>query len=202
MMSVTTKATIASFGGKLLKLTHNASTTNCEMGFNLFLPPQTLKNPSHKVPLLIYLAGLTCTGDNGAEKGFFQHAASEKGIAVLYPDTSPRTLSNLEQANGLDPLIRNPGGLKIQGEDDDYDFGSGAGFYVDATKSPWAKGYKMYSYITSELPKTVFDNFKEVDGERVSIFGHSMGGHGALSLVSEADGGMETGGADAENVSS
>jgi len=85
------------------------------------------------------------------------------------------------------------GGLKIQGEDDDYDFGSGAGFYVDATKSPWSKGYKMYSYITSELPKTVFENFKEVDGERVSIFGHSMGGHGALSLVSETNTGMEKG---------
>lgn len=76
------------------------------------------------------------------------------------------------------------GGLKIQGEDDSYDFGSGAGFYVDATKSPWNKEYRMYSYITSELPKTVFDNFKEVDPDRVSIFGHSMGGHGALTLVS------------------
>ena len=80
-------------------------------------------------------------------------------------------------------LILNQGGLKIQGEDDAYDFGSGAGFYVDATKEPWSKGYKMYSYITSELPKTVFENFKQVDAERVSIFGHSMGGHGALSLV-------------------
>lgn len=162
-MSVQTKATIASFGGKLLKLSHNASSTNCEMAFNLYLPPQTTTNPLHKVPLLIYLAGLTCTGDNGAEKGFFQHAASEKGIAVLYPDTSPR-------------------GLKIEGEDESFDFGSGAGFYVDATKSPWNKGYKMYSYITSELPTTVFDNFKQVDSERVSIFGHSMGGHGALTL--------------------
>ena len=90
-MAVTTKATIASFGGKLLKCAHNASTTNCEMAFNLYLPPQATINPLHKVPLLIYLAGLTCTGDNGAEKGFFQHAASQKGIAVLYPDTSPRT---------------------------------------------------------------------------------------------------------------
>lgn len=89
-MSVQTKATIASFGGKLLKLVHNATTTNCEMGFNLYLPPQTTINPLYKVPLMIYLAGLTCTGDNGAEKGFFQHAASQKGIAILYPDTSPR----------------------------------------------------------------------------------------------------------------
>ena len=92
-MSVQTKATIASFGGKLLKLVHNATTTNCEMGFNLYLPPQTTINPLHKVPLIIYLAGLTCTGDNGAEKGFFQHAASQKGIAILYPDTSPRACS-------------------------------------------------------------------------------------------------------------
>lgn len=100
-MSVQTKATIASFGGKLLKLTHNASTTNCEMGFNLYLPPQATSNTSHKVALLIYLAGLTCTGDNGAEKGFFQHKASEKGIAVLYPDTSPRASAPI-------PAIVNP----------------------------------------------------------------------------------------------
>lgn len=83
---------------------------------------------------------------------------------MLYPDTSPR-------------------GLNIQGEDDAYDFGSGAGFYVDATKEPWKKGYRMYSYITEELPKTVFKEFAQVDGERVSVFGHSMGGHGALTLV-------------------
>lgn len=188
-MSVQTKATIASFGGKLLKLSHNASSTNCEMAFNLYLPPQTTTNPLHKVPLLIYLAGLTCTGDNGAEKGFFQHAASEKGIAVLYPDTSPRNLPSppLGRFGLFDNqiLISRSGGLKIEGEDESFDFGSGAGFYVDATKPPWNKGYKMYSYITSELPTTVFDNFKQVDSERVGIFGHSMGGHGALTLVSD-----------------
>lgn len=86
-MSVTTKATIASFGGKLLKLSHAATSTKCEMNFNLFLPPQA---QSSKVPLLIYLSGLTCTADNCSEKGFFQHGASKHGIAVLYPDTSPR----------------------------------------------------------------------------------------------------------------
>ena len=164
-MSVTIKATIASFGGKLLKLAHNAKTTSCEMNFNLYLPPQVTTNSLHRAPLLIYLAGLTCTGDNGAEKGFFQHQASQSGLAVLYPDTSPR-------------------GLKIEGEDESYDFGSGAGFYVDAVKEPWRKGYNMYSYITDELPKTVFEEFKQIDSERVSIFGHSMGGHGALTLVS------------------
>lgn len=102
-MSVKTNATIASFGGKLLKLSHQASTTNCEMAFNLYLPPQATSNSLHKVPLLIWLSGLTCTGDNCAEKGFFQHGASKKGIAVLYPDTSPRTL----------PLRSNPYSTKL-----------------------------------------------------------------------------------------
>lgn len=86
-MSFKTTATIASFGGKLLKLTHDASTVGCEMALNLYLPPKA--SAEKKVPVIFYLAGLTCTGDNGAEKGFFQSAASEKGIAVVYPDTSP-----------------------------------------------------------------------------------------------------------------
>ena len=79
--------------------------------------------------------------------------------------------------------VTSPRGLKIAGEDDAYDFGSGAGFYVDAIKEPWSKGYKMYTYITEELPKTVFEEFPQIDAQRVSIFGHSMGGHGALTLV-------------------
>ncbi|MCJ1400418.1 hypothetical protein MMC11_003623 [Xylographa trunciseda] len=162
-MAFQTKATIASFGGQLLKLTHAASTTSCEMALNLFLPPAVTLNPLHKVPVLFFLAGLTCTGDNCAEKGFFQHGAAQHGIAVVYPDTSPR-------------------GLQIAGEDDAYDFGSGAGFYVDATQAPWDKGYKMASYITSELPKALFAHFKQLDSSRVSITGHSMGGHGALTL--------------------
>ena len=87
-MSFKTSATIASFGGKLLKLTHDASTTGCEMALNLYLPPQA--KATHKVPVIYYLAGLTCTGDNGAEKGFFQYGASQNGIAVVFPDTSPR----------------------------------------------------------------------------------------------------------------
>ncbi|KAL8736617.1 MAG: hypothetical protein Q9181_002315 [Wetmoreana brouardii] len=117
------------------------------MAFNIYLPRQATINQLYKAPLLIYLAGLTCTPDNGAEKGFFQHAASQKGIAVLYPDTSPR-------------------GLQVQGEDDSYDFGTGAGFYLDATQEPWSKGYNMYSYITSELPSTVFSAFPQIDGSR------------------------------------
>jgi S-formylglutathione hydrolase FrmB len=88
-MAFKTTATIASFGGKLLKLSHSASSTGCEMAVNLYLPPQTTAK-AQKVPVLFYLAGLTCTGDNGAEKGFFQYGASQKGIAIVYPDTSPR----------------------------------------------------------------------------------------------------------------
>ncbi|KAI9681455.1 MAG: hypothetical protein M1817_002739 [Caeruleum heppii] len=162
-MAFTTKASIASFGGKLLKLSHHASSTQCEMALNLYLPPHASSGSNQKVPVLLYLAGLTCTGDNGAEKGFFQHRASQKGIAVVYPDTSPR-------------------GLKIEGEDDSYDFGSGAGFYVDSTKEPWSKGYNMYTYITEELPKALFAQFTQLDGSQMSIMGHSMGGHGALTL--------------------
>ncbi len=89
-MSFKTTATIASFGGKLLKLTHDAKTTGCQMALNLYLPPNSEKS-GQQVPVLFYLSGLTCTGDNCAEKGFFQHGASQKGIAIVYPDTSPRT---------------------------------------------------------------------------------------------------------------
>ncbi|PWY90720.1 putative esterase [Aspergillus heteromorphus CBS 117.55] len=164
-MSLTTKATIASFGGKLLKLSHPATSTKCEMAFNLYLPPAALQSSasSTKTPVLIYLSGLTCTADNCSEKGFFQHAASKKGIAVLYPDTSPR-------------------GLNVAGENDSWDFGTGAGFYVDATKAPYNDGYNMYTYVTEELPLAVFGAFPQLDSSRVSITGHSMGGHGALSL--------------------
>jgi len=194
IMSFQINATIASFGGKLLKLTHQvlqppfllplpvphlpfrlpspgpatltnliakAKSTSCEMKLNLYLPHSA--TPSTPAPMLFYLAGLTCTGDNGAEKGFLQPTASQKGIAVVYPDTSPR-------------------GLGIKGEDESYDFGSGAGFYVDATKEPWKHGYRMYSYITEELPAALCQQFKELDGGRMSLTGHSMGGHGALTL--------------------
>ncbi|EKD11905.1 uncharacterized protein L3040_004120 [Drepanopeziza brunnea f. sp. 'multigermtubi'] len=159
-MSFKTTATIASFGGKLLKLTHDAST-GCEMALNLYLPPSA--SSSAKVPVLFYLSGLTCTGDNCAEKGFFQSAASQKGIAIVYPDTSPR-------------------GLNIQGENDAYDFGTGAGFYIDATTPLYSTNYKMESYITRELPAALFAAFPALDADRVSLTGHSMGGHGALTL--------------------
>ncbi|TVY39154.1 S-formylglutathione hydrolase [Lachnellula occidentalis] len=161
-MSFKTTATIASFGGKLLKLTHTSSTLSCDMALNLYLPPSA-EASTQKIPVLFYLAGLTCTGDNGAEKGFFQKRASEKGIAVVYPDTSPR-------------------GLTIEGQDEAYDFGTGAGFYIDATRAPWSSNYKMESYITRELPSQLFASFPSLDSTRQSITGHSMGGHGALTL--------------------
>ncbi|OBT62308.1 hypothetical protein VE03_09055 [Pseudogymnoascus sp. 23342-1-I1] len=154
------QATIASFGGNLLKLEHNATSTGSTMKLNLFLPAQAEKG---KVPVIFYLAGLTCTGDNGAEKGFFQATASTHGIAIVYPDTSPR-------------------GLGVQGEDESWDFGTGAGFYLDATKGPYSAGYKMSSYITKELPIALYGQFENLDSSRVSIMGHSMGGHGALTL--------------------
>ncbi|KAK3391746.1 esterase D [Sordaria brevicollis] len=165
-MGLTVKATIASFGGKLFKLSHPSTSTGTDMAVNIYLPPSALKSPGTKVPVLIYLSGLTCTPENCSEKGFFQHGASKRGLAVVYPDTSPR-------------------GLNLPGEKDSWDFGEGAGFYVDATQEPYKKGYNMYSYITSELPKVLFgdEEFgKYLDSERVSITGHSMGGHGALSL--------------------
>ncbi len=164
IMSVTTNATIANFGGKLLKLSHDSKSVGTKMEFNVFLPPQALvSNVTSKVPVLFYLSGLTCTGNNCAEKGFFQPWAAKHGIAIVYPDTSPR-------------------GLNLPGEDDSWDFGSGAGFYINATKAPYDKNYKMYDYITEELPTVLFESFPALDSKNVSITGHSMGGHGALTL--------------------
>jgi len=159
-MALTTNTTIASFGGKLLKLSHDSALLGCKMNLNLYLPPS--KSPNEKFPVLWWLSGLTCTGDNCAEKGFFQATASHHGIAIVYPDTSPR-------------------GLDLPGEDEAADFGSGAGFYIDAAKEPWAKHYKMNSYITKELPDLLYKEFP-LNPSKVSICGHSMGGHGALCL--------------------
>lgn len=167
-MAFTTKATIASFGGKLLKLSHTSSVTGTPMAVNLFLPPQAAFSSASpkKVPVLIYLSGLTCSPENCSEKGFFQHRASQLGLAVVYPDTSPR-------------------GLDLPGEKDAWDFGEGAGFYVNATRDPWKGGYQMEEYVSSELPSALFSDQelgKYLDGDKVSITGHSMGGHGALTL--------------------
>ncbi|KAF3937228.1 hypothetical protein ABW19_dt0207484 [Dactylella cylindrospora] len=148
-MPFETNATINSFGGKLLKLSHNSIVIGSKMSLNLYLPPQAIAGT--KVPWIFYLAGLTCTGDNGAEKGFFQASAAKSGVAIVYPDTSPR------------------------------DFGRAAGFYINAGKAPWSETYKMESYIIEELYTSLPEEFS-LDKTRVSIMGHSMGGHGALTL--------------------
>jgi S-formylglutathione hydrolase len=160
-MAFTTNATINSFGGRFLKLSHKSAVTGTPMNATLYLPGSA--SSSKPAPLLIYLSGLTCTPDNVTEKGFLHAHASKLGLALLYPDTSPRELD-------------------LPGEHDSYDFGSGAGFYIDAKKDPYSKHYKMESYITNELPDLIFKEFKEIDSSRVSISGHSMGGHGALTL--------------------
>ncbi|TPX12081.1 uncharacterized protein E0L32_007196 [Thyridium curvatum] len=168
-MAFTTKASIANFGGRLLKLSHKSATTGTDMAVSVFLPAQALAGS--RVPVLIYLSGLTCSPDNCSEKGFFQHGAARHGVALVWPDTSPR-------------------GLNLPGEKDSWDFGEAASFYVDAARDPWSANYRMESYLTQELPsllfggqaKAGFEGADSLDGGRVSITGHSMGGHGALTL--------------------
>ena len=144
------------FGGILKRVKHQSQMAACEMTFAIFLPSYAAQQ---KVPALYWLSGLTCNDENFCQKaGAFKYA-EQYGLAIVCPDTSPR-------------------GLEIEGQDDAYDFGSGAGFYVDATEAPWSENYNMYSYVTSELPKLVESQFNVTD--KRSILGHSMGGHGAL----------------------
>ncbi|MEH2449708.1 MAG: S-formylglutathione hydrolase [Nostoc sp.] len=146
-----------SFGGKLGFYSHPSSTCNCEMRFAVYQPPQATQQP---VPILYFLSGLTCIEENFMVKAGAQRYAAEYGLMLVVPDTSPRNTG-------------------IPGEDDDWDFGTGAGFYVDATEEPWDQRYQMYSYVVQELPALITANFP-VQPERQGIFGHSMGGHGAL----------------------
>jgi len=146
-------------GGWLLFLSHAARTTACDMAFSVFLPPQAEHGP---VPVLYWLSGLTCTEENFMSKAGAQRFAAERGLMLVAPDTSPR-------------------GLGLPGEDADWDFGSGAGFYVNASQAPWAAHYRMYDYVVSELPEVVAANFPVASG-RAGISGHSMGGHGALVI--------------------
>ena len=139
---------------------HASSACACEMTFAVYLPPQA---KSEKVPVLWWLSGLTCTHANAMEKAGAQRAAAEHGIAVIYPDTSPR-------GDGI-------------ANDDAYDLGQGAGFYVDATEAPWAPHFKMRTYVLDELRGVIAENFPQIDLERSGISGHSMGGHGALTLA-------------------
>lgn len=145
------------WGGTQYVYSHAAESTACTMRFALFLPPQA---EVRKVPVLYWLSGLTCTEENFTVKAGAQRVAAELGLALVVPDTSPR-------------------GLNLPGEADSFDFGLGAGFYVDATVAPWSQGYRMYRYVTEELPALVEQQFP-LDAGRVGISGHSMGGHGAL----------------------
>lgn len=146
------------FGGTLGYYRHAARTTNCEMRFSVFEPPLA---HGGSAPVLWWLSGLTCTEDNFTVKAGAYQKAAELGMIVVAPDTSPR-------------------GDDVP-DDEAYDLGQGAGFYLDATVSPWAKHFNMYSYITTELPEIVFDNFPG-DVAAQGISGHSMGGHGALTI--------------------
>jgi len=149
------------FDGKMRKYSHKSKVLgDLKATFFIYLPSQA---DSQTVPVLYYLAGLTCTGENGSQKGNFAQVASERGVSIVFPDTSPR-------------------GSKIEGEDESYDFGSGAGFYVNATAEKWAKNYQMYSYVNEELPSLIEHNFNVKSG-KAGIFGHSMGGHGALVIA-------------------
>jgi S-formylglutathione hydrolase len=157
MSAIETISELKSFSGVQGVYSHASSETGTTMKFSLFRPPQAEKNP---VPVLWFLSGLTCTEENFTIKAGAQLYAAEHGLMLVAPDTSPR-------------------GLDLPGEHNDYDFGSGAGFYVNATEAPWSDNYNMYSYVTRELPDLVFGTFAG-DRSRQGIFGHSMGGHGAL----------------------
>ena len=144
-------------GGYLNRYLHESASCNCEMTFSAYLPPQA---ESGDVPAVYWLSGLTCTDDNFRVKAGAQRYAAELGLALIIPDTSPR-------------------GDEVPDVEGRYDLGQGAGFYVNATREPWARHYHMYDYVTRELPKLVEERLPVVPGMR-SISGHSMGGHGAL----------------------
>lgn len=144
------------FEGTLTRVRHASDSCNCDMTFAIFLPPQAEKSP---VPVLYWLSGLTCTDENFTQKAGAFRMAARLGLAIVAPDTSPR-------------------GTDLPGEHDSYDLGSGAGFYVNATREPWSRYYRMYDYVTKELPGLVEANFPVTDKRGIS--GHSMGGHGAL----------------------
>ena len=161
-MSIENLSVNKCFGGWHKQYSHNAKTLNCSMRFAIYLPPQASKE--NRVPVLYWLSGLTCTDENFVTKAGAQQFAAQHGVAIVAPDTSPRGEGVPDDADAA------------------YDFGLGAGFYVDATQQPWASHYQMYSYIVDELPALINAQFP-VDANRVSISGHSMGGHGALSIA-------------------
>jgi S-formylglutathione hydrolase len=150
----------ACFGGRQLFYQHDSREIGLPMKFSVFLPPQAAQGP---VPALLYLAGLTCNEETFMAKAGAQRLAAEQGLALIAPDTSPR-------------------GANVPGEADSWDFGTGAGFYLDATQAPWSRHWRMERYITAEL-LPLLASTQPIDAGRLGIFGHSMGGHGALTLA-------------------
>ena len=150
----------ACFGGTMGIYRHPSEANNCDMQFSVFVPPQA---ESRKAPVLWFLSGLTCSEETFMIKSGAQKFAAELGLILISPDTSPRG----------DDVPDDPDGA--------YDFGIAAGFYLNATQDPWAANFQMYDYLTKELPEIIFSEFPAYE-DRQGIFGHSMGGHGALTL--------------------
>jgi S-formylglutathione hydrolase len=159
-MTLETVSAARSFGGTQGVYRHRSAATGTDMVFGVYLPPQA--EAGAPLPVVWYLSGLTCSHANVTEKGGFQRVCAELGLILVAPDTSPR---------GPDAA-----------DDPAYDLGQGAGFYLDATEAPWARHYRMEGYVTGELPALLAEHFP-VDAARQSITGHSMGGHGALTLA-------------------
>ncbi len=157
---LTVRSEQACFGGTIGFYTHMSQEIGAEMKFSVFVPPQAALG---RVPVLYYLAGLTCTEDTFMIKSGALRLAADLGLILVAPDTSPR-------------------GLGLPGEDDAWDFGTGAGFYLDAEADPWRRNYRMYSYVVNELPPLIEKRF-EASTFRRGVFGHSMGGHGALIIA-------------------
>jgi S-formylglutathione hydrolase len=149
------------FGGANQQFSHASSVLNCDMRFAIYLPPQA--TAENKVPVLYWLSGLTCNDENFMHKAGAQRMAAELGIAIVAPDTSPRGENVPDDGNAA------------------YDFGLGAGFYVNATQAPWSNHYQMYDYVVHELPALIEAEFPVTDKRAIS--GHSMGGHGALTIA-------------------
>ncbi|MEO0030835.1 MAG: S-formylglutathione hydrolase [Pseudomonadota bacterium] len=160
-MTLETVSTSKAHGGTLGVYKHDSSSTGTLMTFSVFVPAQAEEGV--KLPVLLYLSGLTCTHANVTEKGEYRRACAEHGIVFVAPDTSPRGEGVADDADGA------------------YDFGLGAGFYVNATQAPFARHYRMWDYVAEELPALIGANFP-ADLSRMGITGHSMGGHGALTL--------------------
>ena len=158
-MTLHQKSEVRTHGGRLAFYHHHSRSCNADMSFSVFVPDHA---DTDKLPVFYWLSGLTCTEENFMIKAGACRDAAEHGLIIVAPDTSPR-------------------GLDLPGEHDSWDFGSGAGFYLNATRKPWSAHYNMYDYVVNELPEIIHANFP-ADPDRCSISGHSMGGHGALTI--------------------